>query len=98
MLDCSHFVSNDSGLMNIANALGIPTLALFAPTNDKTRLPLGPAEPGDRAGQGLRALRAEGPGRLRHGAVPLHGGHHVDEVEARLLAMMRRSPPHWPPA
>lgn len=42
MLDCSHFVSNDSGLMNIANALGIPTLALFAPTNAKTRLPLRP--------------------------------------------------------
>ena len=33
MLDCSHFVANDSGVMNIANALGIPTLALFAPTN-----------------------------------------------------------------
>jgi ADP-heptose:LPS heptosyltransferase len=42
MLDCTHFVSNDSGVMNIANALGIPTLALFAPTNAKTRLPLGP--------------------------------------------------------
>jgi len=40
MLDCSHFVSNDSGVMNIANALGIPTLALFAPTNAATRLPI----------------------------------------------------------
>lgn len=40
MLDCSHFVTNDSGVMNIANALGIPTLALFAPTNAATRLPL----------------------------------------------------------
>ncbi len=40
MLECSHFVSNDSGLMNIASALGIPTLALFAPTDAKTRLPL----------------------------------------------------------
>jgi len=40
MLDCSHFVSNDSGVMNIASALGIPTLALFAPTNAATRLPI----------------------------------------------------------
>ena len=40
MLECSHFVANDSGVMNIANALGIPTLALFAPTNARTRLPL----------------------------------------------------------
>ncbi len=42
MLDCSHFVANDSGVMNIANALGIPTLALFAPTNVEARLPLRP--------------------------------------------------------
>jgi ADP-heptose:LPS heptosyltransferase len=43
MLGCSHFVANDSGVMNIANALGIPTLALFAPTNPATRLPLRPS-------------------------------------------------------
>jgi len=42
MLECSHFVANDSGVMNIANALGIPTLALFAPTNVEARLPLRP--------------------------------------------------------
>lgn len=40
MLACSYFVANDSGVMNIANALGIPTLALFAPTNARTRGPL----------------------------------------------------------
>jgi ADP-heptose:LPS heptosyltransferase len=28
--------------MNIANALGIPVLAIFAPTNVRTRLPLRP--------------------------------------------------------
>jgi tetratricopeptide (TPR) repeat protein len=38
--ECSHFVSNDSGVMHIANALGIPTLALFAPTDPATHLPL----------------------------------------------------------
>ncbi|SNB58531.1 ADP-heptose:LPS heptosyltransferase [Rhodoblastus acidophilus] len=42
MLACSHFVANDSGVMNIANALGIPLAALFAPTNPRTRGPLRP--------------------------------------------------------
>lgn len=41
MLACSHFVANDSGVMNIANALGIPLVALFGPTNVATRGPLG---------------------------------------------------------
>lgn len=40
MLDCSHFLSNDSGPMHIASALGIPTCALFAPTDPFTHLPL----------------------------------------------------------
>jgi ADP-heptose:LPS heptosyltransferase len=39
---CSHFVSNDSGPMHIASALGIPVLALFAPTDPLTHLPLRP--------------------------------------------------------
>lgn len=42
MLACSHFVANDSGVMNIANALGIPLVAIFAPTNRLTRGPLHP--------------------------------------------------------
>jgi glycosyltransferase involved in cell wall biosynthesis/Flp pilus assembly protein TadD len=37
---CSHFVANDSGVMNIANALGIPVRAIFAPTNPVTRGPV----------------------------------------------------------
>lgn len=37
---CSWFVSNDSGVMNLANALGIPVLSLFAPTDVETRKPL----------------------------------------------------------
>lgn len=39
--DCRWFVSNDSGVMNLANALDIPLLALFGPTNWRTRGPLG---------------------------------------------------------
>ncbi|HEX3942949.1 MAG TPA: glycosyltransferase family 9 protein [Rhizomicrobium sp.] len=40
ILECSHFISNDSGPMHIASALGIPVLALFAPTDPLTHLPL----------------------------------------------------------
>jgi ADP-heptose:LPS heptosyltransferase len=42
MLGLDYFISNDSGLMNIANALGIPVIGLFAPTNPLTRGPIGP--------------------------------------------------------
>jgi hypothetical protein len=37
---CDAVVSNDSGIMNVANALGVPTVALFGPTNPITRGPL----------------------------------------------------------
>ena len=40
MLKCDAFVSNDSGVMNIANALGIPVVGIFGPTNWETRGPL----------------------------------------------------------
>ena len=42
MLECRYMVSNDSGVMNIAAALGIPTLAIFGPTDPGTRAPLAP--------------------------------------------------------
>jgi hypothetical protein len=41
LCDCSYFVGNDSGVMHLANSLGIPLIALFGPTNPRTRGPLG---------------------------------------------------------
>ena len=38
---CDLFISNDSGLMHIAGALNIPTLAIFGSTNPVTTGPLG---------------------------------------------------------
>ncbi len=38
---CDLFISNDSGLMHIAGALNIPTLAIFGSTNPTTTGPLG---------------------------------------------------------
>ncbi|KUG23457.1 adp-heptose--lipooligosaccharide heptosyltransferase ii [hydrocarbon metagenome] len=38
---CSLFISNDSGLMHIAGALNIPTVAIFGSTNPITTAPVG---------------------------------------------------------
>ena len=37
---CNVFVSNDSGLMHVAAALGIPQVAIFGPTNPRKTSPL----------------------------------------------------------
>jgi len=39
---CRAFVSNDSGLMHLASALDVPTLAIFGPTDPVKNRPLGP--------------------------------------------------------
>ena len=38
---CNLFLSNDSGLMHVAGALGIPTIAIFGSTNPATTSPAG---------------------------------------------------------
>jgi len=38
---CKLFISNDSGLMHVAGALGIPTIAIFGSTNPVTTSPVG---------------------------------------------------------
>ena len=39
---CSVFLTNDSGSMHVASALGVPTVAIFGATNPKTTGPAGP--------------------------------------------------------
>jgi heptosyltransferase-2 len=39
---CSVFLTNDSGAMHIASALGVPTVAVFGATDDVTTGPAGP--------------------------------------------------------
>ena len=38
---CGAFVSNDSGAMHLAAAVGVPVAAIFGPTNDRVTAPLG---------------------------------------------------------
>jgi heptosyltransferase II len=38
---CALFLSNDSGLMHVAGALGVPTVAIFGSTNPRTTSPMG---------------------------------------------------------
>jgi heptosyltransferase II len=41
MARCSAFVSNDSGAMHLAAALGVPVVAIFGPTDERVTSPLG---------------------------------------------------------
>lgn len=41
MARCRLFISNDSGLMHVAGALNVPTIAIFGSTNPATTSPLG---------------------------------------------------------
>jgi heptosyltransferase-2 len=38
---CGAFVSNDSGAMHLAAAIGVPVAAIFGPTDDRVTAPLG---------------------------------------------------------
>jgi ADP-heptose:LPS heptosyltransferase len=39
---CHAFVGNDSGISHLAGILGVPTVAVFGPTDPRTWAPLGP--------------------------------------------------------
>jgi ADP-heptose:LPS heptosyltransferase len=89
MLDCSHFMSNDSGVMNIANALGIPMLALFAPTNVDARLPLRPTTSAIVLDKDCVPCELVDPETFQRGQCRCMMEIGVDFVEEKLLEMMR---------
>jgi heptosyltransferase II len=41
LASCDVFVSNDSGAMHLAAAVGVPVAAIFGPTNERVTAPLG---------------------------------------------------------
>jgi ADP-heptose:LPS heptosyltransferase len=103
MRACSYFVSNDSGVMNIANALGIPLIAIFGPTNVRTRGPLRPTS------QGVSLMKDCSPCECKDtavflsaqcrciGEVPLDEVTQVfDALATRMTAETTPSPPKRP--
>jgi heptosyltransferase-2 len=53
---CRSFVSNDSGAMHVASAIGVPVTAVFGPSNERATSPL-PFATGDHAGEQASASR-----------------------------------------
>lgn len=89
---CAFYVGNDSGLMHLAAAAGVPTLGLFGPSRDDLYAPWGEACAVVRTPESfdeLAALRTV-PG---YADESLMGNLPVDAVEAAALDLMRRQPP-----
>lgn len=65
---CNFFIGNDSGLMHMAAALGVPTIGLFGPSNEVHYRPWGPKATYIRTPasypQILEELRTKGPSKL----------------------------------
>jgi tetratricopeptide (TPR) repeat protein len=88
MLDCSHLVSNDSGVMHIASALGMPALALFAPTDAMTHLPLRSATTGLMLEKNCAPCEVKDHRYFSSGHCRCIAEIRVDAVEQKLLEMM----------
>ena len=93
MRDCAGFIANDSGVMNIAHALGLPLVAIFGPTAAATRGPLGPQATILALDKACAPCELAGPGgpfaRMECrciGEIPL------ERVEAALLALRLDTP------
>lgn len=88
MMACSHFVSNDSGPLHIANALGIPALAMFAPTDPLTHLPLGAMTEGLMLEKYCTPCEVRNHRHFAAAACHCIGEVSVEVVETRLLARL----------
>jgi ADP-heptose:LPS heptosyltransferase len=94
MLGCRAFVANDSGVMNIANALGIPLVALFGPTAVRTRGPLGPRSVSLAVRKPCAPCELGGPGGpFRTGTCACIGEIGVAEVRQTLRDLLVRTAP-----
>ena len=83
------YVGNDSGLMHMAAAAGIPTLGLFGPTEDKHYAPFGKKCAIVRTPEAYEDLVP--PRELTRKLGSLMGGLTVDNVEAAALALLDRT-------
>jgi lipopolysaccharide export system permease protein len=85
------YVGNDSGLMHVAAASGVPTLGLFGPSEDRHFRPWGPHAAFVRTPESKGELFARIEFQPRH-AQGLMDSLTVDTVEAAALGLLARAP------
>lgn len=85
---CTLFVGNDSGLMHLAAAAGIPTLGLFGPSRDEFYTPWGPRAAALRTPESFAELTGS-PDYDHRRTGTLMSGLTVDEVECAARSLLR---------
>lgn len=83
------YVGNDSGLMHMAAAAGIPTLGLFGPSKEENYAPWGPLCATVRTDKGFHEIHPEGWDHRT--SESLMAGLTVERVEAALGDVWRRA-------
>lgn len=86
---CALFVGNDSGLMHLAAACGIPTLGLFGPSREEHYAPRGSCGAWVRTEESYEALTGA-PGYDHRTTGSLMDGLSVDRAEEAARALWRR--------
>ncbi|ABC23030.1 glycosyl transferase family protein [Rhodospirillum rubrum F11] len=85
---CALFIGNDSGLMHMAAAAGIPTLGLFGPSDDRLYAPWGPRTAVVRTPESFLTLNP--PGGDWRSMPPAMVSLRVDAVEEAARQLWRR--------
>lgn len=89
---CALFIGNDSGLMHIAAAAGVPTLGLFGPSRDEHYAPFGPLSAVVRTPESFDELVGR-PGYDHRTTGTLMTGLSVDAVKVAAAALWARAHP-----